>query len=152
MFLDRKPFLYLWGPVYRLVFQSFLWPVLGRVGSVLTAGAQQRLAALEMSMTRLEGRIIQTQAGPLAVERVEPAPIEAHPSALQRAIGQYGAAVERLGAEDCQTAAALRAQMDVLSLQLTELSARDAAQWAALEQLVLAILGNARDSFATGGK
>lgn len=35
MFLDQKPFIYIWRPVYRVVFAGFLWPSLDRLRALM---------------------------------------------------------------------------------------------------------------------
>src|ERR1700724_728278 len=57
MFLDRKPFLYLWRPVYRVIFGAIVWPFLGRMKEFFTADLAEisaQIAIVQTEQRRLE--------------------------------------------------------------------------------------------------
>ncbi len=142
MWLDRKPFIYIWRPIYGMVFGGRLLLAesiqrLGRVEDRLATLETVRRMALEAGeqAARIESRLVALQ-GELASR------IEGRLVALQ-------AAAERLAAEDCQRAASLRGQVDALAAQIKELDPNNAAQWTAIEQLLIAVLGSSvRESLA----
>lgn len=58
MILDRKPFIYIWAPFYRVVFEGFAWPVLRKLGGVATtrlaADVQAQMDQLQQEVRRLQ--------------------------------------------------------------------------------------------------
>jgi len=72
MLLDRKPFLYLWRPIYRTTFQGLVWPFLTRVKQFFFAeisaeirdihiageAATARIASLEHQTDVIVNRLI----------------------------------------------------------------------------------------------
>ena len=54
MLVDRKPLIYLWRPIYRLVFVGVLWPLLGRVGKVMISEVKAELTSMEHRLASIE--------------------------------------------------------------------------------------------------
>ena len=54
MFLDSKPFVYLWRPVHRLLFDTILWPFLGRVKTFFFLETRSDLTAVKTLLGNLE--------------------------------------------------------------------------------------------------
>ena len=54
MLLDRKPFVYLWGPFYRFWFDGIVWPFIGRVKAFYFAESHAQLQSIQSQLTCLE--------------------------------------------------------------------------------------------------
>lgn len=61
MFLDRKPFIFLWRPIHRSVFAGAVWPFLARVKDFFLMEALAHLSRLQTSVAEIRA-IQQSQA------------------------------------------------------------------------------------------
>jgi hypothetical protein len=53
MLVERKPFVYVWRPMYRGVFGGVVWPFLGRVKEFFQAETNKELSELRTQMKTL---------------------------------------------------------------------------------------------------
>ena len=56
MFIDKKPFVYLWQPIYRMVFAGIVWPFLTRVKAFFFAETGAEIATIEQRLGALEAQ------------------------------------------------------------------------------------------------
>jgi hypothetical protein len=56
MFVDRKPFIYVWRPFYRIVFAGLIWPFLTRIKLFVIAEPASRLATIEHRLATIEAQ------------------------------------------------------------------------------------------------
>jgi hypothetical protein len=121
-FLDREPYIWFWRPTYR-VFGSLI-----RECKVLISGAERTEPDYESRIARIEAAQRQTS------ELLEQVLITV------LADRQVPRAMEEMQAIFASA----------LSKHAAEVSATNAAQWAAIEQLILALMGNS-DRCQTAG-
>ncbi|MBZ5723450.1 MAG: hypothetical protein LAP87_00495 [Acidobacteriia bacterium] len=180
MFLDRKPFVYLWRPVYRLVFGGVIWPFLGRIKAFFLAetgrqleGIEARLAILETEqrarfdklsgvVEALEQKLLPGIEGGFAALEAEQRArfdklsgvVEALEQKLLPGIEGGFAALEaeqRARFEKLSgTAEALQQRLERLQ---AELDSSQADRWNAIEQLLIAVMGSSvREGIATADR
>lgn len=137
MFLDREPYILFWRPTYRV-----LGPAIRSVKAVLLGGprfSSGRRAAIESRISGLEATQSQFQTG---LEQIIIAAL------ADRQVSNALTNLESRLAEMQERAAA------ALESRLTEMQERtareNAAQWAALEQLLTAFMGSASRSTTAG--
>jgi hypothetical protein len=54
MLLDRKPLIYLWRPVHRVVFEGIFWPFVARVGKSMLGEIKAELTVMERRLASIE--------------------------------------------------------------------------------------------------
>ena len=54
MLLDRKPLIYVWRPVHRLVFEGIFWPFARRVGKSMLEETKAELISIERRLASIE--------------------------------------------------------------------------------------------------
>ena len=54
MLIDRKPLIYLWRPVHRVVFEGIFWPFVGRVGKAMLQETKAELTSMERRLASIE--------------------------------------------------------------------------------------------------
>ena len=147
MFLDRKPFVYLWRPVYRLVFGGVIWPFLGRIKAFFLAETGRQLEGIEARLAILEteqrARFDKLSGVVEALEQKLLPGIEGGFAALE---AEQRARFEKLSG----TAEALQQRLERLQ---AELDSSQADRWNAIEQLLIAVMGSSvREGIATADR
>ncbi len=69
MLLDRKPFIYLWGPIHKALFQGIAWPFLVRVKSFFFLETSAELETIRRSTQGLPEVIEQADARLSAIQQ-----------------------------------------------------------------------------------
>jgi septal ring factor EnvC (AmiA/AmiB activator) len=139
MFLDRKPFLYLWRPVYRVIFGGIVRPWLGRMKEFFTAESSADLAEISAKI-----RVVQT-----AQQRFE-RDLELMAHRLGRLEGQSQNAAGSLSAIRADLEDQSQRMVGILTARETE----ERNQWRATESLLLSLFSNSAGNsnrLANGG-
>ncbi len=113
MLLDRKPLIYLWGPIHKALFQGIAWPFLGRVKSFFFLETTAELNTIRRSTERIE-----------EAKRLTDAKL----TAIQQALDDQNARL-----------ISLDRQNSLLIERLTALESEQGSQWNNLAKLLLCI-------------
>lgn len=114
IFLDRKPYIWLWRPTYRILGPLIRqWKVVISGGERVAPDYESRFSALETSQ-RQTSQLLEQALNAMLSDRQDRHAIEELHTVVTSALSQHAA----------------------------EVSAKNAAQWEAIEQLILALLGD----------
>lgn len=156
MLLDKKPFIWIWRPFYRLVFGGILWPFLGRMKIFFLAESEAQFQRLTAQFLSLEQTLESRQRSQWAAfeqlylcllsdpDRIARSQVEQ----LLEAQRRNQAIVERLMSTEIQGRALLDTVMGLdrnsraLTIRLQALEAETYRRWECLEQLLTAFLGD----------
>jgi hypothetical protein len=143
MFLDRRPFLYLWRPVYRVIFGGIVWPFLGRMKEFFTGESSGDLAEILAQIAA-----VQTAQGRL----------ERDLELLAHWLATVQTKLEGQSQNTAGTLSAIRADLEYQSQRmvgiLTARETEERNQWRATESLLLSLFRNSAGNsnrLANGG-
>jgi hypothetical protein len=149
MFLDRDPYIRVWRPIYQR-----LGPAIRRVRVLFSDPKAEQLKRIELRLAGLEAAAQQSCS---ALEQVLVAVVQdrrvnaalemcsqnaAQWRVLERSLEQVLVAVVQDRRTDAAVALLEKAFAEGLAAQTAQVSSHNAAQWTALEQLVIAVMGS----------
>lgn len=153
MFVDKKPFIYAWRPIYRWLFQGIFWPFMGRVRSFLLSDIDraisllsdidratfERLVALQHEVANI--RVQQAAHGAKTLETL--VALEQRYAELVRIVTALQEEVATMKAE--QRRQAIRTDDAVAFFrdvegELQAIKAETSQQWGSIERLLLGFL------------
>mgnify|MGYP007079326482 FL=1 len=137
MFVDKKPFVYAWRPIYRWLFQGIFWPFMGRVRSFLLSDVN--LVALQHDVANI--RVHQAAHGAKTLETL--IALEQRYAELVRIMTALQEEVATMKAE--QRRQAIRTD-DAIAFfrgvegELRAVKSETSQQWDSIERLLLGFL------------
>lgn len=146
MFVDKKPFIYAWRPIYRWLFQGIFWPFMGRVRSFLLSdlsdidrATSEKLVALQHDVANI--RVHQAAHGAKTLETL--IALEQRYAELVRIMTALQEEVATMKAE--QRRQAIRTD-DAIAFfrgvegELRAVKSETSQQWDSIERLLLGFL------------